>query len=561
MTRVLTGLFTALLMTMGSTAAAWADGIAETGTLSGAVSADQPFVAAKVYAQHQSKPILFMVYTQNGTYRAPNLMPGRYEITVRKDGFTSESRFLTINADETKQANFSLRSARQGVKYTGSRTLETLHEEPLVIASYEEIFPPGPGRDILEEWCIVCHGVNFIPRQPTFREAWEAHIDYMTASSAFGVDGAASMMPPEALADGKRELVLDYLTENFGEDKPARAVMSPGEAPLDEAALGKAMYVEYQFANTEKRPGRWTQEPHFDKAGRVWVTERGVPSGMTMLDPWTGEYVDYDNPKPKGSPHGVVIDSQGDVWWAGRDVHLARLTPSTGEIREYETNKNGMHGHTPVLDSKENVWFSMLQGNSIGKWDRATDTIKLWESPVGRDRPYGILMSPDDKIWYAKFHDCGVAMFDPETETFTQYKAQSEPCTVRRLGLDSKGIVWFGLFSRGILARLDPSTGEVREIPIPTGISEPYDVWPDPFDNVWISDGAQEGVLIKFDQNTEEFTFYPSPQRTDFPKVAITREGAVWYAPRMVAMTKGGPAGLGVLYPDKDKMTTYGAFY
>ncbi|MBT7449689.1 MAG: carboxypeptidase regulatory-like domain-containing protein, partial [Rhodospirillaceae bacterium] len=232
MTRVLTGLFTALLMTMGSTAAAWADGIAETGTLSGAVSADQPFVAAKVYAQHQSKPILFMVYTQNGTYRAPNLMPGRYEITVRKDGFTSESRFLTINADETKQANFSLRSARQGVKYTGSRTLETLHEEPLVIASYEEIFPPGPGRDILEEWCIVCHGVNFIPRQPTFREAWEAHIDYMTASSAFGVDGAASMMPPEALADGKRELVLDYLTENFGEDKPARAVMSPGEAPL-----------------------------------------------------------------------------------------------------------------------------------------------------------------------------------------------------------------------------------------------------------------------------------------------------------------------------------------
>jgi len=43
--------------------------------------------------------------------------------------------------------------------------------------------------------------------------------------------------------------------------------------------------------------------------------------------------------------------------------------------------------------------------------------------------------------------------------------------------------------------------------------------------------------------------------------VAITKEGAVWYAPRMVAMTNGGPAGLGVLYPDKDKMTTFGAFY
>ncbi|MFL2770392.1 MAG: carboxypeptidase regulatory-like domain-containing protein [Rhodospirillaceae bacterium] len=535
--------------------------ISGAGTLSGTVTSDGPFIAAKVYAQHQERPVLFMVYTQDGTYRAPNLMPGPYAVTVRKDGFRSNSKMITIVAGETVTADIVMQATEKAVAYTGSRTLETLHDEPLIVSSYEEIFPPGPGRDILEEWCIVCHGVNFIPRQPTFREGWEAHIDFMTNVSAWGREGAASMMPPEALAGGKRELVLDYLSENFGEDKPPRAVSMPAPALLDEGELGKAMYVEYQFANTEKRPNRWTQEPHFDNEGNVWVTERGVPSGMTRLNPWTGEYVDYDNPNPKGSPHGVVIDSEGDVWWAGRDVHLARLKPKTGEIREYKTNSPNMHGHTPVLDSEENVWFTMLTGNSIGKWDRATDKITIWESPVGRDRPYGIFVSPDDKIWYAKFHDCGVAMFDPETETFTQYKAKSEPCAVRRLGQDGNGIVWYGLFSRGILVRLDPSSGEQREIKIPTAISEPYDVWPDPRGNVWISDGAQEGVLIRFNQETEDFTFYPSPQRTDFPKVAITREGAVWYAPRMVARTKGGPAGLGVLYPDKDKMTTYGAYY
>ena len=535
--------------------------ISGAGTLSGTVTSDGPFIAAKVYAQHQERPVLFMVYTQDGTYRAPNLMPGPYAVTVRKDVFTSNSKMVTIVAGETVTADIVMQTAERALAYTGSRTLETLHDEPLVVSSYEEIFPPGPGRDILEEWCIVCHGVNFIPRQPTFREGWEAHIDFMTNVSAWGREGAASMMPPEALAGGKRELVLNYLSENFGEDKPPRAVSMPESALLDEGELGKAMYVEYQFANTEKRPNRWTQEPHFDDEGNVWVTERGVPSGMTRLNPWTGEYVDYDNPNPKGSPHGVVIDSEGDVWWAGRDVYLARLKPKTGEIREYKTNSPNMHGHTPVLDSEENVWFSMLTGNSIGKWDRATDKITIWESPVGRDRPYGIFVSPDDKIWYAKFHDCGVAMFDPETETFTQYKAKSEPCAVRRLGQDGNGIVWYGLFSRGILVRLDPSSGEQREIKIPTAISEPYDVWPDPQGNVWISDGAQEGVLIRFNQETEEFTFYPSPQRTDFPKVAITREGAVWYAPRMVARTNGGPAGLGVLYTDKDKMTTYGAYY
>ena len=43
--------------------------------------------------------------------------------------------------------------------------------------------------------------------------------------------------------------------------------------------------------------------------------------------------------------------------------------------------------------------------------------------------------------------------------------------------------------------------------------------------------------------------------------VAITREGAVWYANRGAAARGRAPAAVGVLYPDMNKMTSFGAYY
>src|SRR5712691_8783824 len=115
--------------------------------------------------------------------------------------------------------------------------------------------------------------------------------------------------------------------------------------------------------------------------------------------------------------------------------------------------------------------------------------------------------------------------------------------------------VWFAEFRRCKIGKFDPRTGTIVEYAIPMPFSEPYDVWPDRDDNVWISDGGQGGTLIRFDPRTEKFTYYPTPQRTDQPKLAITRDGAVWYTPR-----SSSKAAAGVLYPDVTKITTFGAY-
>jgi hypothetical protein len=86
--------------------------------------------------------------------------------------------------------------------------------------------------------------------------------------------------------------------------------------------------------------------------------------------------------------------------------------------------------------------------------------------------------------------------------------------------------------------------------------SQPYDIWPDREDNLWISDGGMGGALIRFNPATEKFTVYPSMQRGDMPKIEITREGAVWYSPR--SAQRGT---IGVLYPDATKMRSFEARY
>ena len=95
-----------------------------------------------------------------------------------------------------------------------------------------------------------------------------------------------------------------------------------------------------------------------------------------------------------------------------------------------------------------------------------------------------------------------------------------------------------------------------------------YGGWPvmesiivDPPDgNIWITDSGQGGTLVKFNPKDETFTNYPSPQGADKPSIEVTRDGAIWYSPRGVDRTTVKYPGLGVLYPNMDKIKTLAAF-
>ena len=551
MQRIATTLAGALLST-ALAAPALADHIAGNGELKGTVTAPKAFTAAKVFAHKAGTNITYMVFTQGGKYDVVNVMPGTYEIWAQTPDLLAQKNTIEVAADKTAAAEIAMSAVSPVPQAVGPYAFGK--ERQLV--SYDKLYPPGPGRDILQDTCFVCHALNFLPAQPQSREGWGAAVDYMTTSPRWGIKENTPFLSTERLTPEKREILLDYLGKYLGPDQPVRAVLHEEDEPRDEAVLGKAQYIMYELADTPDMQKRLTQETTFDSKGNVWVTEPRAVSAMTLLDPRTGKATIYKTPNPIWAPHGAAIDTDDTVWFGGLKAGLVHLDPKTGNWDTYgktaETHKDS-GGLSPFWDSKGNAYWTDIRFNRIGRLDRKTLTWKYYNTVSSLGSPYGILVDRKDKVWFAEFHGCAIVKFDPETETMQKYPSPSTPCLIRRPGLDSKGNIWYGAYDRGRIEKLDPNTGKITQFQIPVKFATPYDTWVDPNDNVWSS---SDNYFVKLEPATGKMSYYPTPQQTDEPKITITREGAIWYTARSAR-----PASAAVLYPDKAKMKTFGAYF
>jgi streptogramin lyase len=169
-----------------------------------------------------------------------------------------------------------------------------------------------------------------------------------------------------------------------------------------------------------------------------------------------------------------------------------------------------------------------------------------------------MVMDKKDNVWLAEWWRCKITKFDTVNDQFIEYPALAKPCTMRRVSVDHNGMVWYAMDSVGKIGMLDPTTGKRVEYDEPVKWGFPYDIQEDHDYNLWIADSGTGGALIKFDPRTKTFTYYPAVQRTDMPKIEVSRQNAIWYTTR-AADSKD--QALGVLYPDKSKIKTLAASY
>jgi mono/diheme cytochrome c family protein len=70
---------------------------------------------------------------------------------------------------------------------------------------------PGPGRDQVMGYCVMCHSVDYIQMNSVFmnRQVWDAEVAKMI--KAYG-----AQIPPDQIP-----IVVDYLSANYGMASPA----------------------------------------------------------------------------------------------------------------------------------------------------------------------------------------------------------------------------------------------------------------------------------------------------------------------------------------------------
>jgi streptogramin lyase len=530
-----------------------------------------------------------MVYTGGGQFRAVSLFPGNYEVSVRTKGFQSDVQKLVLKAGDNPKLKLSMRAAANTTEANAPQE-----------SSYDAIYPPGPGRDVAERTCIICHQENFLPTRPGNEAAWTARLDRMmgtflpTRAAASYAEGLLSYRAQTlGFSRQDKDDLLAYLVKNFGPDAKPRTVRVDQEMPLDESKLSKAMYIEYYLPPDP--PGQGTNSPEynklqagfvgrragqdvrFDHDGNVWLTDRGYPHRLVKLDPRTGEQKDFVLPDPKNGIHEVMVDPGGLLWLPEHSgvqpssvKRLLGFNPETGKFDQMIPMDPDNVIRNPIkwmqslaLDSKGNVYVGWIMGGALSKYDRQTKKVSVHTVPQPNAIVYGVVADKNDNIWMALWDSGNIAKFDTQTKGWTIFAAPTYPGHVRRLNVDAQNNIWWGIYSAGKrtgkLAKLDQTTGKITEYTIPRQNSHPYDVMQDPEGNIWSpDDGGSVAALWKFNPKDSSFTLYPKPQGTaDTPKIQVTKDGAVWYSPRG---SQDAPA-FGVLYPDMSKITTLGAFY
>src|ERR1700690_2426646 len=125
-----------------------------TGAISGSVIADRGGVTAfRVRAKDAVHLISYTVFTNKGRYHIYNLPPSTYEVQVREPEFDSSVQVVEVGSADKKTADLTLK-AKQPV---GS---------DVKLIEYDQLYPPGPARAILERNCLGCHGYQEGGTQP-----------------------------------------------------------------------------------------------------------------------------------------------------------------------------------------------------------------------------------------------------------------------------------------------------------------------------------------------------------------------------------------------------------
>ena len=284
------------------------------------------------------------------------------------------------------------------------------HWNPLNLSTAEFISAYGDDKDVhkIEGTCTVCHNFSWIMRRRGQTAAqWGEFIPQMSPRQLF----VTPKLSPDELKD-----ISVSLEKIFGPDSPLPTKEQVHHVEVSDEALNATFRL--YTPPTHIIAHSLVVAPN----GLVWFTEQdNFSNRIASFDPRTSKFQEFEMPTPKSGPHNPWVARNGMVWVSENAAKkLALLDPKTGEITEY-TPPDGAGTHTLREDSKGNIWAS---GSRITKFDTQTKRFTVYDTPG----TYDIAVDHEDNIW-------GAACLDART--------------------------------RGMLARIDAKTGDLKIYPIP----------------------------------------------------------------------------------------------
>jgi len=529
------------------------------GSIRGTVTIDAgKLIGMRIKAYSPDGGMTYNVFTRNGKYRVPYLYPGTYEVWVSQRGYESAKQEVEVKAGEVTTLDLTA-TVKEGFDVAEQFRPREPHtrmiNEDAELVSFDELYPPGAGRDALMDHCFACHGTMFHHMTGLDRGSW----DYLMTSmvNRLSIEGARKaniIYTIEHFPQEDYDAILNYLSENFGPDDEYRD-LKLNELVPNEDMIADAVFIEYDVPvpKADSFGPRSYHDPYISPNGDVWFNDRANRSAV-QIDPDAPSAEnrivrEYQSPWETTSMHGIAVDSQNRVYITDiNGGYLLEVDAETGEWTRYETTGNmeppwnvppgtrtSESMNQIALDSDENVWGGLVSGNKIFRFDPETKDIKAWPLPTPDTNPYGLILASDDTLWSAGISADKIIAFDTDTETFTEYETPTQPSAPRRLTEGQDGNIWWAEYVGGHIGMVDPETGEMTEYDYPLEFTRGYDAWA-VGDYIWMTEATYQ-TLVRFDPETKEFVYYPLPMiqpspNPGVPKLEYEKDGTIWFAYR-----------------------------
>lgn len=380
--------------------------------------------------------------------------------------------------------------------------------------------PDGPGKEMVQKACELCHGLREFPRVNFDREDWDVAVHAM-------VGGGAPLRKEDI------PTVVDYLAKNFkGVATPG--VMVPGNV--------QATITEWDAPTPDSMPYGIL---HSDHNGFTWFTE-SFANEMVRFDPKTQEFKEY-HLRPGTNPSSVVEFQGGNrlgvISFASQsEGFIGEFHPvdgpyptwAAGDVLEYPIPGLKLLVH----DMAGGVWFTVREarpplypdGSKIGRLNISSTEIKLVDIPTASGGAYDIAVDSKETPFFTERNSPRLGSVDPGTMKATEYPVPNPESGLRGITVTPDDVVWYTDYSRGYLGRFDPKSGKFSEWPSPSGPrSLPYGIT-HIGNTIWYAEaGTKPNMLVRFDPRTEKFQSWPVKDGGGIRRMYADGDGSIWF--------------------------------
>jgi len=462
--------------------------------LAGKVTAGQDALEGVLVSAKKSGSTVTVtvVSDKDGRYSFPavRLEPGQYSLRIRAAGYDLDgSASVAVEADKTATADLTLRKTQDlASQLTNAEWLASM-----------------PGTDAQKGQLLNCVGCHTLERP--LRSKYSAD-EFLT-------------------------LILPRMQGYVNQSIPAHPQLRHAERLMEERGDQRVQVyraaAEYLARVNLGSRSQW----NFD------LKTLPRPSGAATRV----IYTEYDLPRETISPHDVVVDDRGMVWYSSfGEQNLGRLDPRTGKVTEFPVPEHKPGFPTGLLglrsDREGNLWLGNMYQATIAKFDRNSETFKFWplQGDENIDAAQINMVSPqasavDGKVWAQNNGFAGVHRLDIATgkiETWEPFKGAPGPHNIYDVIPDSGNNVYFTDFRQRHIGRIDAKSGEIKLYEIPTPNSAPRRGTMDAQDRLWFGEYRGDRIGM-FDTRTGQFREWPVTPRWSAPyDVATDRNGEAW---------------------------------